>query len=66
LTPVPSSHRLFTTSTYLVVLDDSFRPEQSLTAFDGKNARGTWQLWVDDLATFDTGRINSWSVTSQG
>jgi len=43
----------------------SFRPEQSLTGFDGKNARGTWQLVVDDLAALDVGRINAWSLTIQ-
>ena len=49
----------------LAPFNGSYRPEQALSAFDGKNARGTWQLVVDDLATFDTGRINSWSLTVQ-
>ena len=43
----------------------SFRPEQALTGFDGKNARGTWQLVIDDLAAQDVGRINAWSLTIQ-
>jgi serine protease len=41
----------------------TYRPEQLLSAFDGKNARGTWQLIVQDLAGGDVGRINSWSLT---
>jgi len=41
----------------------AFRPEQSLTAFDGKNARGTWTLWVEDWYQGDTGRVNSVSLT---
>lgn len=40
----------------------SFRPEQSLSAFDGKNARGTWTLYVYDAARYDTGRLNAWSL----
>jgi serine protease len=44
----------------------SFKPESSLTAFDGKNARGTWYLVVDDVALFDGGRLNAWSVTIDG
>jgi subtilisin-like proprotein convertase family protein len=41
----------------------SYRPEQALSAFDGRDASGRWQLWIDDLAAFDTGRINAWSLT---
>lgn len=41
----------------------TFRPEQVLTAFNTKNARGQWQLLVDDVAAYDTGRINSWSIS---
>jgi serine protease len=41
----------------------TFRPEQALSAFNGKNASGRWQLWIDDLARFDTGRVNAWSLT---
>jgi len=44
----------------------SYRPEYALSAFDGKNARGTWYLVVDDVALFDTGRLNAWSMTVDG
>jgi subtilisin family serine protease len=44
----------------------SYKPEYVLSAFDGKNAKGTWQLIVDDVALFDSGRLNSWSLTIQG
>jgi len=39
-----------------------FRPEGTLSAFDGKNARGTWTLYVYDAARYDTGWLNSWSL----
>ena len=42
-----------------------YRPEQSLTGFDGRNAFGTWQLVIDDLAALDVGRVNAWSLTIQ-
>lgn len=40
----------------------SHRPERSLAAFDGKNARGTWALYVYDRAYLDTGTLQSWSL----
>jgi serine protease len=45
---------------------DGYRPESRLSAFDGKSARGTWYLVVEDTALFDTGRLNGWSLTVQG
>ncbi|HMF12032.1 MAG TPA: proprotein convertase P-domain-containing protein, partial [Gemmataceae bacterium] len=42
-----------------------FRPEQSLGAFAGKNARGAWQLIVQDQAAGDQGTLTSWSFTIQ-
>jgi len=44
----------------------SFRPESALSAFDGKNARGTWQLVVEDVALYDGGWLNGWSMTVAG
>ena len=44
----------------------SYRPEYSLSAFDGKNARGTWKLQVEDWYRKHTGKINSWSLTFEG
>lgn len=40
----------------------TFRPEDQLKAFDGKNAKGTWQLIVADGAKYDTGTLKSWSI----
>lgn len=36
---------------------DSFRPEESLSGFDGLQARGTWTLIISDRTTGKTGRI---------
>ncbi|HKB04289.1 MAG TPA: S8 family serine peptidase [Gemmataceae bacterium] len=44
----------------------SYRPEYVLSAFDGKSAKGTWQLVVEDTALFDTGKLNGWSLAIQG
>jgi subtilisin-like proprotein convertase family protein len=41
----------------------SFRPENPLSAFDGKNARGTWTLYVYDASRYDVGTLTSWSLT---
>jgi serine protease len=43
----------------------TYKPDQLLSAFNGKNAAGTWTLAIYDRATYDTGRINSWSLTVQ-
>ena len=39
-----------------------FRPTASLSALDGKPVAGTWTLNVADLASQDTGTLNSWSL----
>jgi serine protease len=44
----------------------SYRPEYVLSAFDGKSAKGTWKLMVEDTALFDTGKLNGWSLAIQG
>ncbi|MEW6758931.1 MAG: proprotein convertase P-domain-containing protein, partial [Acidobacteriota bacterium] len=41
----------------------TFRPEGSLSAFDGQSAAGDWGLKVVDDAGSDTGTIDSWSLT---
>jgi serine protease len=41
----------------------TFRPESSLTAFNGQSTSGTWTLTIQDLARLDSGRLNSWSIT---
>src|SRR5262249_1027307 len=40
----------------------SFRPDGALSAFDGKNARGTWQLWVEDRAAGNTGVLHYFTL----
>jgi parallel beta-helix repeat protein len=43
----------------------SFRPEQPLSAFDGKPGTGTWRLEIRDTAGGDSGTLNSWSIRYQ-
>lgn len=40
-----------------------YRPTGSLAALDGSVANGTWTLEVTDEFEFDTGTLNSWSIT---
>jgi lysyl endopeptidase len=42
------------------------RSAQALTAFNTKNTAGAWKLRVRDLASSDTGTLNSWKVTFNG
>jgi subtilisin family serine protease/subtilisin-like proprotein convertase family protein len=44
----------------------SFRPERALSAFTGKNAKGAWQLIVQDKAAGDQGTLLNWSLTIHG
>lgn len=39
-----------------------FSPEKSLSAFNGENLDGVWNLNIVDSAKNDTGIINSWSL----
>jgi len=41
----------------------TFRPEGLLSALNGRNANGTWQLRVTDGASLDSGSLTSWSIT---
>lgn len=41
----------------------SFRPLQSLSAFDGGTAAGTWQLNIRDQFGFDSGSLGGWTLT---
>ena len=43
----------------------SWTPANSLAAFNGEDANGTWTLHVSDNAAQDTGTINFWSLTIQ-
>jgi subtilisin-like proprotein convertase family protein len=40
----------------------TFRPEESLTAFDEMDANGTWSLVVVDTAFQDGGSMNRWTL----
>lgn len=40
-----------------------FRPEGSLSAFDGKNVQGIWTLEITDDEPPDSGMLNSWQLT---
>ncbi|MCA9138826.1 MAG: proprotein convertase P-domain-containing protein, partial [Planctomycetales bacterium] len=40
----------------------SYRPSQSLSAFDGKPMYGAWQLVIDDLYSGDGGALNSFDL----
>jgi subtilase family serine protease len=44
----------------------AYRPEQSLSVFNGKNAKGTWTLVVEDQGYLDQGKLNAWSLIIQG
>ncbi|XZE32750.1 cadherin domain-containing protein [Pirellulaceae bacterium SH501] len=43
-----------------------YRPEQSLTAVDGADAKGTWRLEVFDVFGADEGVIEAWSLNFGG
>ncbi len=42
---------------------DLTAPAQSLSTFTGKSITGTWTLKVRDLASLDTGTLNSWTLS---
>ncbi len=44
----------------------TYRPETTLTTFDGLNARGTWSLTVQDTARQDTGSLTAFSLIVTG
>jgi subtilisin-like proprotein convertase family protein len=48
--------------------EDDLRQSFDVTAFNGRDAAGTWSLVVIDTAAQDTGRLNRWSlrVTREG
>jgi subtilisin family serine protease/subtilisin-like proprotein convertase family protein len=41
----------------------SYQPEVRLAALDGKNARGVWKLWVENLGGSGSGTLSTWSLT---
>ena len=44
------------------VYADLTAPNQALSAFTGKAINGAWKLKVRDLASADTGTLNSWEI----
>lgn len=40
----------------------SYRPLESLAAYNGQSAAGTWTLEVTDAGAFDTGTLNGWKL----
>lgn len=43
-------------------LTGSFKPNQALSAYNGKPMNGTWTLLANDNYNGDTGTINNWTV----
>jgi subtilisin-like proprotein convertase family protein len=41
----------------------SYKPEYVLSAFDGKSAKGTWSLVIDDIFPSEPGKLSAWSLT---
>ena len=45
-------------------INGTFSPNSALSAFDGQNSSGTWQLSVTDhFTSSDAGTLNGWSIT---
>ena len=44
----------------------SFKPDTTLSVFDGSNAKGTWTLTVEDKARGDIGILNKWALSLSG
>jgi subtilisin-like proprotein convertase family protein len=44
----------------------SYRPEWPLSVLNGKDALGTWQLWVDDTKSLHKGTLQNWTLTVTG
>jgi extracellular elastinolytic metalloproteinase len=45
-------------------INGTFSPNGALSAFDGENRSGTWQLAVTDhFTSSDSGTLNGWSIT---
>jgi subtilisin-like proprotein convertase family protein len=51
-----------TTDNIQTVYADLTAPAQALSAFTGKAIAGAWKLRVKDLASTDTGTLNSWEI----
>lgn len=40
----------------------AFAPENALTSLNGRNAKGTWVLYISDRQSLDTGKLLDWSL----
>lgn len=40
----------------------TYKPDNSLTVFDGQQASGTWTLKIEDVQDMDGGSLNSWGL----
>lgn len=40
----------------------TFRPDSLLSVFNDKNAKGVWTLTIEDKASGDVGKLNSWKL----
>ncbi|MEO6037401.1 MAG: reprolysin-like metallopeptidase, partial [Saprospiraceae bacterium] len=47
----------------LPAISDDFQPIQALSALNGQNAQGTWQLSVTDNLPEDGGALTAWSLS---
>ena len=55
-----------TISSAVAPFQGSFKPDTTLSAFDGLNSRGVWTLTVEDKATYDTGSLKNWAISLTG
>jgi subtilisin-like proprotein convertase family protein len=55
-----------TISSGLAPFKGTFKPDTTLSVFDGSNARGIWTLTVEDKARGDIGKLNKWGLSISG
>lgn len=55
-----------TISSGLAPFKGTFKPDTTLSVFDGSNARGIWTLTVEDKARGDIGKLNKWALSISG
>ena len=53
-------------SSGLAPFKGSFKPDTTLSVFDGSNAKGIWTLTVEDKARGDIGKLNKWAISLSG
>ncbi len=55
-----------TISSGLAPFQGSYKPDTTLSVFDGSNAKGIWTLTVEDKARGDIGQLNRWAISLSG